>query len=172
MYKRQYTHYERAFEGYLQTLELPYVAVDQAKKALLSGSRVKSFDFILYPRRDEKLLVDVKGRKLSWDAYQQGRCGQTWITEADLEGLDCWERIFGDGYRSMFAFVWWLHDVDMFAGDGDDVFTFEGRYYIFNLVDLPAYRRHARPRSLRWRTLFVSAKIFPSLATPLKDMLS
>ncbi|MBL8759087.1 MAG: HYExAFE family protein [Phycisphaerae bacterium] len=74
-------HYERAFEAYLRLQRIPYVAVDEARKALLpegagfkvdspglSGVMVsqalKSFDFVLYGEGVNQ-LVDVKGRKVS-----------------------------------------------------------------------------------------------------------
>ena len=62
---RRGTHYERAFESYLQERQIPYVAVDQAKKAVFAGAKIKSFDFILYPRQGPKILADVKGRKVA-----------------------------------------------------------------------------------------------------------
>lgn len=77
-------HYERAFEDYLRRQRVPYVAVDEARKALLpedqslkvesvwngggAGGRalhaLKSFDFVIYGR-EMNLLVDVKGRKVT-----------------------------------------------------------------------------------------------------------
>ncbi|MFN0012064.1 MAG: HYExAFE family protein [Phycisphaerales bacterium] len=82
-------HYERAFEGYLRQKRLPYVAVDEAKKALLpegvgfevrggggvaacaagAGGRaparsIKSFDFVIYAD-GRNLLIEVKGRKVA-----------------------------------------------------------------------------------------------------------
>ena len=59
------THYERAFEWYLRQRDMRYVAVDQAKKAVFSGVRLKSFDFIVYSGRGRAVLLDVKGRKLA-----------------------------------------------------------------------------------------------------------
>src|SRR5262245_33635932 len=58
-------HYEQAFEHYLRSNRVPYVAVDEAKKALAPAGRgpssLKSFDFVVYaPQRN--LLIDVKGR--------------------------------------------------------------------------------------------------------------
>ncbi len=70
-------HYEVAFEQYLRERRVPYVAVDEARKALLPedarllvtepglGQRsLKSFDFVLYGR-DSNLLVEIKGRKIA-----------------------------------------------------------------------------------------------------------
>lgn len=76
-------HYELAFEEYLRSRRVPYVAVDEARKALLppgavlsarSGvtdagaiaepSALKCFDFVVYSDRGN-LLLDVKGRKVA-----------------------------------------------------------------------------------------------------------
>ena len=85
MAQRQH-HYERAFEAYLRQRRIPYVAVDEAKRALLpeggpalrleiegesaGGVRqvrvLKSFDFVIYGHGEAgNLLVDVKGRKIA-----------------------------------------------------------------------------------------------------------
>ena len=52
--------YEACFEDYLRTAGVPYVAVDEAKKALFAGVRLKSFDFVVYSASGTNLLVDVK----------------------------------------------------------------------------------------------------------------
>ena len=68
-------HYEQAFEHYLREQRVPYVAVNEARKALLpetTSSRLnrakgtlslKSFDFVLYGD-PMNLLVEIKGRKI------------------------------------------------------------------------------------------------------------
>lgn len=71
-------HYERAFECYVRTKRMPYVAVDEARKSLLPAGEglevaterageprraIKSFDFVLYADQ-RNLLVEVKGRKV------------------------------------------------------------------------------------------------------------
>ncbi len=56
-------HYEAAFEAFLRDRRVPYVAVDEAKKALFADARLKSFDFVVYSKNASNLLVDVKGRR-------------------------------------------------------------------------------------------------------------
>jgi hypothetical protein len=80
-------HYEQAFEHYLRQCRIPYVAVDEARKALLpesalpavgptagqaAGPSLKSFDFVIYgplaaghDAQGVNLLVEVKGRRLA-----------------------------------------------------------------------------------------------------------
>lgn len=73
-------HYESALESLLRARRIPYIAVDEARRALLpEGSRLsvtaagtngeapgprplKSFDFVIYTQPDN-LLVEVKGRR-------------------------------------------------------------------------------------------------------------
>src|SRR5690606_9406630 len=106
---------------------------DEARKALLPDNArltvtdgggepgrpraLKSFDFVIYPHAAsagsgggaENLLIDVKGRKVS----SRGRGGdvvgrlETWVTEEDVASLTAWQTLFGPGFRSAFAFVFW-----------------------------------------------------------------
>src|ERR1043165_9765394 len=79
-------HYEAAFEDYLRRKGLPYVAVDEAKKALVAGAKLKSFDFVVYRPDGKNLLVDVKGRKLS--PKKRGTATlQNWTTREDIDDL-------------------------------------------------------------------------------------
>ncbi len=85
-------HYERAFEGYLREQRLAYMAVNEARRALLprdaklllergkDGSQdrraIKNFDFVVYGDQQSRiedafdggaadnLLVEIKGRRL------------------------------------------------------------------------------------------------------------
>lgn len=41
-------HYEQAFEYYLRSKKIPYVSVDEAKKAIHGPKKLKSFDFVVY----------------------------------------------------------------------------------------------------------------------------
>ena len=43
-------HYEAAFEGYLRHRAIPYVAIDEAKRALFANAKLKSFDFVVYSK--------------------------------------------------------------------------------------------------------------------------
>ncbi|MDX2148438.1 MAG: HYExAFE family protein [Planctomycetota bacterium] len=74
-------HYEVAFEAFLRRRRVPYVAVNEARKALLPDSTplkvhrvrddattasasLKSFDFVIYGD-SSNLLVEVKGRRIA-----------------------------------------------------------------------------------------------------------
>jgi hypothetical protein len=166
------THYERAFEDFLQLRRIPYVAVDQAKKAIFSGARVKSFDFILYPAHGRKILVDVKGRKLNRDAFNRGRLGPSWTTIDDLDGLKCWEQVFGNDYLAAFVFAYWLVDSDLPLPLDPAIHRFDQRDYVFIIADLAAYQLRVRPRSPRWHTVYVRAADFAQLVLPFDQFVS
>ena len=75
-------HYEAAFEAFLRHRGIPYVAVDEAKKALFANAKLKSFDFVVYSKSGPNLLIDVKGRQ------HRDRTGrktfECWTTERDV----------------------------------------------------------------------------------------
>src|SRR6476661_3576689 len=83
-------HYEAAFEAYLRHRGIPYVAVDEAKKALFSNAKLKSFDFVVYSKNGPNLLIDVKGRQAR-DRAGGRKNFETWTTQRDVEDLMQWE---------------------------------------------------------------------------------
>lgn len=164
---RRYIHYEAAFEDYLRSRGLPYVAVDEHRKAIFGGERVKSFDFLVYHPAGEKWLVDVKGRKFPYDTDGQKRYWENWITRDDLSGLTHWEEAFGAGFRAMLVFAYHLQCPPGRAPT-DFVHVFRDAQYAFMCISLAEYRRACRPRSARWDTLSMSAARFRALARPIQ----
>ncbi|MCF7958765.1 MAG: HYExAFE family protein [Phycisphaerae bacterium] len=180
------THYERAFESYLHYRGLSYVAIDQARKAVMAGESLKSFDFIAYPRSGPKLLIDVKGRKLSSRHFSAGRLGQNWATQDDITSMGDWEEVFGDDYQSIFVFAYWLYDkppeehtgcpsrspgMKNLNGTVDDHYFYQQRYYAFFIADIVAYKRSMKTRSPKWKTVFVPARSFQQLSEPFERIL-
>lgn len=70
---KRHIHYERAFEDYLQAEQIPYVAVDEAKRAAFRDAKLKSFDFIVYGSHGTNWLVDIKGRR--WGSPSHTKVG-------------------------------------------------------------------------------------------------
>src|SRR5688572_21200651 len=100
-------HYEAAFEAYLRGRGIPYVAVDEAKKAMFSNAKLKSFDFVVYSQAGPNLLVDIKGRQLRGKNGSAGSY-QTWATEQDVADLLQWQEVFGEGFSAVLMFVYWI----------------------------------------------------------------
>ena len=159
-------HYEAAFEGFLRDRGIPCVAVDEAKKALFANAKLKSFDFVVYSKTGPNLLVDVKGRQLRNRSSRKGF--ETWATEQDVNDLMQWEQVFGEGYKAILTFIYWI-DPPMHPEPG--MYLHRGRWYWLMGVDLSEYRNHMRRRSAKWETVSLPAEDFRSLARPIESWL-
>ena len=127
--------YETAFEDYLRQKGLPYIAVDEAKKALFAGAKLKSFDFVVYRPEGKNLLVDVKGRKLNPAAASTF---QNWTTREDIDDLRQWEEIFGDGFSAMFLFIYfWPESPE--TSPLKDMMLHQGKWYGMLGISVPEY---------------------------------
>jgi len=170
-------HYEQAFEHYLRLRRIPYVAVNEAKKALLpdgaalrltepdgASSSLKSFDFVIYGD-GENLLVEAKGRKIARRRSGVGRL-ESWVTEDDVEALSHWEDLFGAGFAAAFVFVYWCESAPPMALF-EEVFDLRGRFYALRAVRLADYVSRMKHRSRRWRTVDLPTEAFDDVARPL-----
>lgn len=159
-------HYEAAFEAFLRDRGVPYVAVDEAKKALFATAKLKSFDFVVYSKNGPNLLIDVKGRTLRDRAAKRGF--ETWTTERDVADLMQWEQVFGEGFKAVLTFVYWI-DPPLTPEPG--MFEFRDRWYLLMGIDLSEYRNAMRRRSVKWETVSLPAEEFRNLARPLESWL-
>lgn len=181
-------HYELAFEHYLRLRRLAYVSVNEARRALLpegaplrvgeevtEGPRsLKSFDFVLYGRPNN-LLVDVKGRQLGrgpapdgGTAAPRARRGrmECWVTRQDVDSLMIWERLFGEGFRAAFVFIYWCQEQPpepLF----EEIFEFRDRWYALRAVEVRAYAEGMRVRSAKWGTMHLSHAVFERVSASL-----
>lgn len=158
-------HYEAAFEALLRQRGVPYVAVDEAKKALFANSKLKSFDFVVYSRSGPNLLIDIKGRQLR---EARSVCPQTWATEQDVDDLAEWQRVFGEGFISVLVFCYWI-DTPLIPEEGH--FQHHDRWYQMLGVALDEYRNHMRRRSAKWNTVSLRVEDFRLLARPIESWL-
>jgi hypothetical protein len=159
-------HYEAAFEDYLRRKGLPYIAVDEAKKALFAGAKLKSFDFVVYRPAGRNLLVDIKGRKLP----PGGGTLQNWVTREDIDDLRQWEEIFGEGFAAMFVFVYYWPDSPESA-PLKEMMLYQEKWYGMLGISVPDYREFMKPRSEAWGTVHLPAKEFRRLARPFEEWL-
>ncbi len=160
-------HYEAALEAWLQQRRIPYVAVDEARRAQWSGGSLKSLDFIVSPGRGRGFLIDVKGRRFPGAG---GRYWKNWSFQDDVASLGQWERLFGPGFEAALVFAYWV------AGPRSPVppqrlFAHRGRRYAFLGVRLSSYRAAMRRISPCWDTVEVPAAAFRCLACELEQFL-
>jgi hypothetical protein len=163
-------HYEAAFEAYLRSRGVPYVAVDEAKRSVLSdGGSIKSLDFIVSAPGGTTWLVDVKGRRFP-AGEDQKQYWKNWSTRDDLDSLAQWERLFGEAFQGLFVFA---YDVlgDRAPLPAEQLFEFRGSLYGFVAVRLADYADNAHQISPRWDTVAMPTADFRRVARPLEELL-
>lgn len=179
-------HYERAFEWFLRARRIPYVAVDEAKKALLpdggdmrrgdgasagpaGGLALKSFDFVIYGDAGSNLLIDIKGRRVGSSKKAAGSLAsarlESWVTMEDIESLREWERLFGPSFQAAFVFVYWCQQQPPDALF-QEIFEYRGVWYALRAVTLSAYVQSMKVRSPRWKTVDVPRAAFERISQP------
>jgi len=168
----RHNHYEAAFEDYLRGKGWPYVAVDEAKKAIFANASLKSFDFVVYSSTGANLLVDVKGRKFPGPAGggKASRTWENWITRQDVDGLSQWQEVFGSGFTAVLVFAYWLQCPPHRAPLGD-LHVFRRRHYAFLGIGLDDYLTAAKPRSAKWQTIAMPARLFARKAADIASFL-
>jgi hypothetical protein len=163
-------HYEVAFESYLQHHRLCYVAVDETRRAQMGDSLVKSLDFIVFGADGARLVVDIKGRRFpAGPAKKPRRVWECWSAREDIDGLERWSTMAGEGYRGLLVFAYLLHPSVALSDDTPDLYHCRGKRYLFRAVDAVDYRDHMRVRSPRWNTVTLPLTVFRSLVRPLRD---
>ena len=76
-----------ALEEFLRRSKLPYINVDEHKRALFAGAKLKAFHFLVYRPTSPNWLI--------WAARG--------FAAADRFDLGEWEKIFGDGFVAVKA---------------------------------------------------------------------
>ncbi|REJ93417.1 MAG: hypothetical protein DWQ34_10930 [Planctomycetota bacterium] len=163
-------HYDLAFEAYLRSTRRPYVAVDEAKRAVLSDRTLKSLDFIVYSDRGRNLLVDVKGRKFPSGANGAGVRWENWATSDDLSSLRKWEEVFGPDFRAALVFAYEITS-PRYESQHGDLWAFRRKAYAFYAVWADDYCELMRSRSPSWETVSLPLQEFARVRQPISDVL-
>ncbi|MFH5802489.1 HYExAFE family protein [Alienimonas sp. DA493] len=167
-------HYDAAFEQYLRRLRVPYVAVDEQRRALAADASLKSFDFIVARpdgRREGERgswLVDVKGRRFPTGGPGGGRW-ENWVTAEDVECLLKWETVFGGGSRAVLVFAYDLAEGETAGCEAP--FVWGGRRYAFFAVTAADYATAMTSRSESWATVNLPRADFDRLRVPFAELL-
>jgi hypothetical protein len=167
-------HYEAALEAYLRWLAIPYVAVDETRRALAGDQTLKSLDFIvspapapcLPPAASRQFLIDVKGRRFPTGKHQYWR---NWSTRDELRSLAAWEELLGPHATGLLVFAYNVIG-DRAPLPPEELLVFRGSLYGFVGVRLDHYVSFARELSPRWGTVAVPTAKFRSLARPLREL--
>lgn len=164
------SHYELAFEAYLNRRGTPYVAIEDVRHFVKGRLGEKAFDYVVYPSSGRPCLVDVKGRKIPASPHCADARTKNWVTRADLTGLQAWQDVFGAQYRAGFVFGFWLSGPmpPEMPQPPESVFPFAGRHYRFWLAGLKDYLPYHRQLSKRWDTVNISTEAFHRISLPVE----
>lgn len=174
MAKRE-NHYDAAFEAWLRQCDMPYVAVDEARRspggnAATEGQTLKSVDFIVSPRQSPlSFLVDVKGRQ--FPAGRRKQYWRNWTTADELHSLARWETLFGQQFAGLLVFAYLVLE-DVAPLPAEQLFAFRGQLYGFVGIRLQHYLAFGKVISPKWNTLAVPIAQFRALARPLDEILA
>jgi len=162
-------HYEVAFEAYLQQHGLCYIAVDETRRALWGDTPVKSLDFVVFGSSGSRLVIDIKGRRFPAGPSARPRfVWECWSFQDDVDGLERWASLAGQGYRGLLVFAYHLLPSVELPDDTADLWHCRGKRYLFRAVAIEEYRKHMRVRSPRWKTVTLPRDVFRSLVRPLR----
>jgi hypothetical protein len=161
--------YETAFEAYLREQGLCYVAVDEARRAVLGDVPVKNLDFIVLGPTGARLLVDVKGRRFPGGPKEKPRyVWESWATRDDVDGLTHWQGLFGNDYLPLFVFMYRVMPTVELPADTLDVWRHKGETYLLRAVRLDEYRQNMRVRSPKWGTVNLTKDTFEKIVRPFR----
>jgi len=163
-------HYEQAFENWLIDHRIKYTSIDEHKQAAFTDSKVKSFDFLVYPPDKRIIIAEVKGRKFTGTSLEKMTGFECWVTTDDVDGLVKWQEVLGPAYQAVFIFVYLIENIDV-DFNGVDVFDFDADRYVFFTVKLDDYRSFMKRRSPKWQTVTLPADKFRQCATQISELL-
>ena len=159
-------HYDVAFERLLRMIRRPYVAVDETRRSLYRQSSLKSMDFVVYSESATNLLIDVKGRR-----FPKGHCHwENWTMQEDIDCLLEWEKVFGNGFRSLLVFAYEVLQTSE-MNYHNVTWEFKNRRYAFYGVWTRDYATVMKTRSPSWQTVSVPSKEFRELRHPILEFL-
>jgi hypothetical protein len=151
--------YERAFENWLLDHGVQYVRSDEHRRLGSSHKSVKNFDFLLFPRPDRKVIVEVKGRTFAGTALAERTGLDCWVTVDDIESLQVWREALGRDHEAIFVFAYRVAKADV-DFDGCEVVASGLDQYVFLCIRLDDYLEHMTRRSPKWRTVALPADSF------------
>jgi hypothetical protein len=155
--------YERAFENWLLDHHVRFVRSDEHRRLGSSHKSVKNFDFLLFPRPDRKVIVEVKGRTFAGTTLAQLTGLDCWVTVDDIESLQVWREALGHDHEAIFVFAYRVAQADVDFDGCEVVLTGVDRYAFF-CIRLDDYLEHMKRRSPKWRTVTLAAEDFRQYA--------
>jgi len=163
-------HYEKAFGNWLIDNHVQYLAVDEQKRAAFGRSKIKSFDYLLYPKNQNIIVAEIKGRSFKGTSFAKMSGFECWVTTEDVDGLTMWQDLFGTRHTAAFVFAYNIENVDV-DFDGREIYDYDRKRYIFFCIRLDEYKKYMTQRSPKWKTVTLPAEKFRQCAVQMQNLL-
>lgn len=174
--KGMHSEYERVFEGIIRKCEIPYIAINEAKRAVVEGKKIKSLDFIVASKTGIYLL-DVKGKTFPYGwpkrSISERDYWENWVHKDDLEGMELWSSLLqSKKIQPLLVFVYKIVKRDEVQNFVDYV-KMDNTLYGFVAIPTSVYRQNWKQRSVAqgFTAMYVSRDKFKSLAEPFSKFL-
>lgn len=137
-------HQEVAFEHYIRSKAISYLAIDEAKRPMAID---KNFDFLIFT--DSKVLaVDVKGKQIPYKG-KGGYLWETWIHSKDLTGLRQWEDMLSVLLKcpveSLLVYVYLINDTK-YLKDFQTIYKYHGNSYGIKAIGITEFEKNKKVR--------------------------
>ena len=161
---RRSNHYEAAFEGFIRSIRVPCVAIDEAKRAICGDDDLKNPDFLLYPQFGSNLVVEVKGKRA------QERAGPAQLGELGHDGRSRWSGALAGDVRAGISrgpgVCLCRADRRVPVAAQNGAYEFRGLEYRFWAVGLDDYVAHLRSRGPAWKAVAMARRAFRRRVQP------
>jgi hypothetical protein len=160
--------YEQVFESCLREHKIVFESVVQTQRVEAGAGSVKNFDFLLHPKSDAPVLVELKGRTFHGGSLAGLKGLDAWVTFEDVQALSYWLNVCRQAKpatQAAFVFVFRMEQVDI-ETDGQVLYEYGGERFLMLAVPLEDYRKAMKRRSPRWQTVTLSAQDFRRVARP------
>lgn len=171
--KGSYSHYELMFENFLREQQLLYIAINEAKRPIFKGERIKNFDFIVVSKHGKVILIDIKGKQFPYESKLGKNYWENWVGLDDVKFLKMWAEIFNTIGIIVFPYlIKYKEDEKYFK----NIFKFKGTSYGIVAIEVGEYHKNSKPRSKSGEGTFnaisVSRELFSKLIKPISFFLS
>lgn len=163
--------YERVFAAWLRRQSLIYLLVDETHRRVFAGQTVKSPDFVVYGRKGQRFVIDVKGRRYPSGNEPRPRCvWERWCTRMDCTSLLRWsDALQGQG---LLVFVYHIRKgYEQACPRWLETWCWQENSYGLCGVRVEKYIEQMRLRSAKWDTVSLPMAVFRELAEPISVLL-
>ena len=149
--------YKKAFTSWLIDNNISFTDADEHEFVFSDKSQMKCFDFFLQSAKSGTKLAKVYGRKFKNASLAKMTGFQSWLPAGDIDSLSDWQHLLNQEVAIVFVYELCLPDVEL---DGKTAYDYNGKRYLFFVINLDDYKSDMKLRNLKWRTVTLAIADF------------